>query len=233
MYDREITYLDKLLHEINGQIHNIGLFAEIMLDSKEVLSGMDNKKNLEIIYDSARSLKRIVSLLSTVTNLKSDQINVELKELELVELVKQEVKFHQVRNKDNPKLKINLNNKVSSCKAAVDELWFRQLLINLIMNAINHCPKGTIEIEINTLHKDGVEYFSLSVIDEGCGIPEDELETIFHPLKRGSHSIGKVSGSGIGLTIAREVTEAHNGSIAARNNSKGGATFEVLIPSKR
>jgi signal transduction histidine kinase len=232
MYDREITYLDKIIHEINGQIHNIGLFAEIMLDSKEALSEIDNKKNLEIIYDSAKSLSKIVSLLSTITYTKSSEIKVELKEQDLIELVKQEIKRYQIRNKKNPKLEINLNNKVPDGKAAVDGLWFRQLLSNLITNAINHCPEGIIEIAINTVHKDAIKYLSLRIIDEGCGIPEDELEAIFQPLRRGSHSIGKISGSGIGLTIAREIAEAHNGSITARNNSKGGATFEVLIPLK-
>jgi two-component system sensor histidine kinase ResE len=232
MHGRKITYLDKLIHEINGQIHIIGLFAEIMLDSKKAFSEIDSKESLEIIYNSARSLARIVNLLSTATNFESSEINVELKEQDLIGLVNQEVKRHQIRNKENPELRINLNNKVLTCKTAVDELWFKQLLSNLIMNAINHCPQGTIEISTNTFHKDGTKYFMLSVIDEGCGIPEDELEAIFQPLKRGSHSIGKISGSGIGLTIAREVVEAHNGSISAHNNSKGGATFEVLIPLK-
>ncbi len=70
----------------------------------------------------------------------------------------------------------------------------------------------------------------LRVSDEGTGIPKDELESIFLPLQRGSHSIEKFPGSGIGLTIAKEVVKAHGGNIIAPNNTKAGAIF-VTSPS--
>jgi signal transduction histidine kinase len=174
-----------------------------------------------------------VNLLSTITGLKSDMINIQLKEVDLIELVKQEIKHHQVRNTTNDNLKINLNNKIQGCKAKVDEFWFKQMLANLIMNAVNHCEKGLIEIHTGTVKKDNINYFRLTVSDEGCGIPEDELKTIFKPLERGSHSLEKnIPGSGIGLAIVKEIIEAHGGSILARNGSKTGAVFELLIPLK-
>jgi signal transduction histidine kinase len=147
--------------------------------------------------------------------------------------VKQEIKYHQIRNTTNHNLKIDLNNKISTCKTKVDSFWFKQMLANLIMNAVNHCEKGLIEIHTDIIKKDAVDYFHLTVSDEGCGIPENELETIFKPMERGSHSLEKnIPGSGIGLAIVKEVIEAHGGSILARNGSKAGAVFEVLIPLK-
>lgn len=190
-----------------------------------------NRETLEYINSAATKLGKIVSSLSSITNLKSDNIKIYPEEVDLIDLVKQETKEHQIRNRTNDDIKIDWHSKIPSCKAKVDGFWFRQLLANLIMNAINHSEKGVIEIHTDIVKKDEVEHFRLTVSDEGCGIPEDELETIFKPLERGSHSLQKnIHGSGVGLAIAREVVEAHGGSILARNNEKGGATFEVMIP---
>jgi len=233
MSNIKFTYLDKIIHEMNSPIQAIALLSEVMLLGKHCQTNEDYVKNVECINDSVEKLKRIMNLLSTITNLKSDKINIQLEEVDLIALVKQEIKYHQVRNTPNHNLKIDWNNKILSCKAIVDEFWFKQLLANLIMNAINHCGSGLIEIHTKTVKKDGIDHFCLTVSDEGCGIPENELETIFRPLERGSHSIEKmIPGSGIGLAIAKEIVEAHGGGILAKNNSKVGAVFEVLIPLK-
>jgi two-component system sensor histidine kinase ResE len=216
---------------MNAQIHNISALSDIMLHSKIKLSETQNRENLEYINNAAAKLGKIVSSLSSITDLKSGKINIQLEEVDLIALVKQETKHHQIRNITNDNLKINLNNKISTCKTKVDGFWFKQMLANLIMNAVNHCEKGLIEIHTDIVKKGDIDYFHLTVSDEGCGIPENELETIFKPLERGSHSLEKnIPGSGIGLAIAKEVIEAHNGSILARNGSKVGAVFEMLIP---
>jgi signal transduction histidine kinase len=227
----KFTYLDKIIHEMNGQIHAISALSDIMLDDKIKLSESQNRENLEFINNAAAKLSKIASSLSSITALKSDKINIQPEEVDLIDLVKQETKWHQVRNKTNSDIKIDLTSKIPSCKAKVDGFWFKQMLANLIMNAINHCEKGLIEVHTNIIKKDGNDYFCLTVSDEGFGIPEDELETIFKPLERGSHSLEKnIPGSGIGLAIVKEVIEAHDGSILAKNGLKVGAVFEVLIP---
>jgi signal transduction histidine kinase len=233
MSNIKFTYLDKIIHEINAHIHNISALSDIMLNGKVKLSETQARENLEYINNAAVKLGKIVSSLSSITDLKSGKINIQPEEVDLIDLVKQETKHHQVRNSTNHNLQINLNNKISACKAKVDGFWFKQMLANLIMNAINHCEKGLIEIHTDIVKKGDIDYFHLTVSDEGCGIPENELETIFKPLERGSHSLEKnIPGSGIGLAIVKEVIEAHGGSILARNGSKVGAIFEVLIPLK-
>jgi signal transduction histidine kinase len=231
MSNIKFTYLDKIIHEMNAQIHNIASLSDIMLYDKVTLSESQNRENLEYINNAAVKLGKITSSLSSITALKSDKIDIQPEEVDLIDLVKQETKCHQVRNKQNNDIRINLDNKIPNCKAKVDGFWFKQLLANLIMNAINHCEKGLIEVRTDIIKKDGIDYFCLTVSDEGCGIPEGELKTIFKPLERGSHSLEKnIPGSGIGLAIVKEIVEAHGGSILARNGSKAGAVFEVAIP---
>ncbi len=230
MNSLKVTYLDKILHEMNGSITNIYLLSDLML-SKVKLDNGDDKENLKNIYEATKKLSKMVSLLSTISNFKSDTINIQLNKYDLIELVKQEVEYHQVRTK-NSSLKLKFQNRISSYYSIVDNFWFKQLLEILITNAINHTEKGLIKIRVGIIKEDGTECFSLRVSDEGCGIPSNELESIFLPLQRGIHSIEKIPGSGIGLAIAKEVVKAHGGNIVARNNTKAGVTFVIKIPLK-
>ena len=227
----KLTYLEKVIHEMSHPIQTVHILSELMLKNQDSFS-KDNKENLAHIHDAAEKLRKILRLLTSITNLKANKIAPHLDKLDLVKLVGQEIEYHQIRTKTSPDLKIDFISKVQSCVAEVDKFWLQQLLANLVINAINHCDKGIIEVCTEIVTKNGEDYFCLRISDEGCGIPEDELETIFLPLERGTHSIGKIPGSGIGLTIVKEVAEGHGGSVTARNNERGGATFEVMMPFK-
>ena len=226
-----VTYFEKMLHEMNGPITTIYLLSDLMLSNSNVkLDKINNRENLRNIYAAAKKLNKMVNLLSTITNLQSDTINIQLNKCDLIELVKEEVKYHQVRNK-NSSLILKFQNRTSSYYSIVDNFWFKQVLGILITNAMNHTEKGVIKIRVGITKEESTESFCLRVVsDEGTGIPKDELESIFLPLQRGSHSIEKFPGSGIGLTIAKEVVKAHGGNIIAQNNTKAGAIF-VTSPS--
>ena len=227
-----VTYLEKMLHEMNGPITTIYLLSDLLLSNSNVkLDKRNNRENLRNIYEAAKKLSKMVNLLSTITNLQSDTINIQLNKWDLIELVKEEVKYHQVRNK-NSLLMLKFQNRISSYYSVVDNFWFKQMLGILITNAMNHTKKGVIKIRVGIIKEESTESFCLRVSDEGTGIPKDELESIFLPLRRGSHSIEKFPGSDIGLTIAKEVVKAHGGNIIAQNNTKTGAIFVIKIPLK-
>ena len=231
MRNLNLTYLEKIIHEMNTPIHNIHLLSEVMLYNIKQENKMDHAEHVHHIQDSVQKLMKIVDLLSSVTELKSDKLTIKKEESDLIELINKEIKYYKRRSRTNPDLKVGFTSAVSSCKVKIDQFWFSQLLTNLINNAINHCEKGLIEVNADIISKNDIDYFRINVIDEGCGIPDNELEKIFLPLKRGSHSIERnINGSGIGLAIVKEVVDAHSGSICARNNPEAGANFEVLLP---
>jgi len=227
-----ITYLEKIIHEMNTPLQNLGMIPDLMLDRNIVMSEIDKRESLGYIQDSAEKLVQLVRMLSSITNLQSEKIKLNIVRTDIVDLIAKEVKYHTTRIKrdQDKQIEFIFNNKIEHCSAPLDKFWFGQLLANLIINAINHMDKGIIEVGLDIIKKDTTDYISLKVTDEGWGIPEDELEDIFKPLHRGSHSVGRVKGSGIGLAVAQEVVEAHGGSINAKNNKKAGSTFEVVIP---
>ncbi|HEY8862910.1 MAG TPA: HAMP domain-containing sensor histidine kinase [Candidatus Dormibacteraeota bacterium] len=109
-----------------------------------------------------------------------------------------------------------------------DDTRLRQVLGNLVRNAIVHTPQQTaIEIAVST--EDGVG--RMSVTDHGPGLDAEELDRIFEPFYRADPSRSRDSGgAGLGLSIVSAVVSAHGGHVTVKETSGGGATFEVELP---
>lgn len=110
-----------------------------------------------------------------------------------------------------------------------DEAHIRQVVTNLVANAIRHTPKGT-PIELQVGNHEGQAIFR--VVDHGHGIPEDQAHKVFERFFRADTSRSRASGggSGLGLAIVGAITQAHYGKVAVSTTPGGGATFELSIP---
>ena len=102
-----------------------------------------------------------------------------------------------------------------------------QVLRNLLSNALKVSPQGgTIELSLST----GEDSVLVTVSDQGTGIPEEELDTIFGEFVQSSKTKLKAGGTGLGLSICREIITAHGGRIWAENRPEGGAVFCCGLP---
>jgi signal transduction histidine kinase len=114
---------------------------------------------------------------------------------------------------------------------------------NLVGNAIRFSPKGSAvtisltEADLAAGRRRGdkarVPGLALMVADNGPGIPESELETIFEKFVQSSKTKTGAGGTGLGLAIAREIVYLHQGDISARNRAEGGAEFTFLLPRQQ
>jgi two-component system sensor histidine kinase BaeS len=105
----------------------------------------------------------------------------------------------------------------------VDPYRLRQVLSNLVSNALNQMPDGG-RLEVSAAEGDG--QVRIQVADTGPGIPPDRLEQVFERFVKSGDS----TGSGLGLSIARDLVEAHGGAITAANRPEGGAVFTIDLP---
>ena len=129
-------------------------------------------------------------------------------------------------------IEIKFQTELSECFSIADSFWYGQILTNLISNAVNYSKKGEITVTFSINIINNIDYCVISVQDEGIGIPEKELDTIFQPFNRGSGENMYFKGTGLGLAICQEIIEAHNGTISASNNESAGATMKMSIPIK-
>ena len=123
-------------------------------------------------------------------------------------------------------IEASLNLSPSPCVVSGDQVLLEQVLVNLVMNAMDamaETPPARRHITIRS--EVGAADVEVSVSDTGTGLPPDTIGTLFTPFVT-----TKSHGLGIGLTIARTIVHAHGGTIGARNNLNGGATFTVTLP---
>lgn len=106
----------------------------------------------------------------------------------------------------------------------LDSYWFSQALENVLKNALEHTRPGTA-VQVALL--DCTRSFRIQIQDEGPGIGDEELRHLFERFYRGSHT---KAGYGIGLAMAKDIVEAHHGSISVRNREEGGACFVLEVP---
>ena len=105
----------------------------------------------------------------------------------------------------------------------MDPVRVREVLINLLVNALHHTPaNGRVTVDVT----DAADHIELRVADTGPGIAADELPRIFDRFHKGAGS----HGSGLGLTIARSLVEAHGGTIRAESAAGAGTTIVFTLP---
>lgn len=129
-----------------------------------------------------------------------------------------------------------LENQVKVLATELDEAMieadteaFRKACSNLISNAIKFSPQGGDVVVEGRVERDK---YLIRVSDQGRGIPENELDAVFGRFYRASNS-GFIKGSGIGLSIAKEIVELHEGTLTVENRPEGGAVFTLTLPLKK
>ena len=114
-------------------------------------------------------------------------------------------------------------------RVSVEPDRIRQVLVNLLTNAHEYCPAGASILAKAERAGDDVE---IAVIDDGPGIPEDQLEHIFDRFTRGDAGLTqRVGGTGLGLAISKSLVELHGGTVTVDSVSGGGARFRVRLPA--
>ena len=117
---------------------------------------------------------------------------------------------------------------------SLDRQQIKQVLLNLLLNALDAMPNGNGVIQIRTrvLPQAGrTAWVQLEVEDEGCGIAPDHLEHIFDPFFTTKHTNSASDGSGLGLTTAHQIVREHGGTLLVESRVGAGSTFSVNLPA--
>lgn len=120
---------------------------------------------------------------------------------------------------------------VPELSAPVDAARLERVLQNLLSNAIKYSPAGgAVTLGVDREPAPGGAWAALTVRDEGVGIPAADLPRLFERFRRGSNVVGRIAGTGLGLATARQIVEAHGGTIALESAEGTGTTVTVRLP---
>lgn len=185
-------------------------------------------ENLTPLLEQNRLLTRLVEDLRTLALAEAGQLDLQRTPSDLAKLCTGLAqRFQAPAAQQNTAIRINLAEVCSP--VMVDQQRIEQILTNLLQNALRYTPSGgTIQLTMTCEN----EYQTIQVHDSGPGIPEDALPNLFKRFYRAdSARTREKGGTGLGLAIARQLAEAHNGTLTAANHPDGGAIFTLHLPS--
>ncbi|HYA89107.1 MAG TPA: ATP-binding protein [Nitrospirota bacterium] len=231
------TLVAGIAHEINNPLGIIAGYSEALLDraTDTVLTSVpefeDFPEYLKTIHSEIFRCKGILKSLLEFARPSGGTF----REIDINELIKEVLLLLKHRTaKLKHTLELDLNREVPKIYADAGSL--RQLLMNLLLNAIYFTPEGG-SIFIKTEHDDGegetrmndcASRVRLSVADTGSGIPEDLIDKIFDPFFT-TRPVGE--GTGLGLTISHRIVEEHGGAIDVKSRPGKGTTFIITLPA--
>ncbi|MDP2813914.1 MAG: ATP-binding protein [Erysipelotrichaceae bacterium] len=216
---RQLT--SDVAHELRTPLTTLRITLEAMMDG--ILE--PSLERLKSSFDEVIRITNIVKDLESLAILEDGNLKLELSQVSLVDFSQQVIKKleHQIEEKE-----MNISIVGTCSMIMVDAFRMTQVIINLMSNAIKYTqPKGMIRIEFS----ESEDEVMMKFIDNGSGIPKDELPYIFERFYRADKSRNRLTGgSGIGLTIVKSIINAHGGSIHVQSEPGHGSEFTVRLP---
>jgi signal transduction histidine kinase len=229
-------FLANMSHELRTPMHAILSFSRIGQAKANSAPPEKLREYFEHIRSSGERLLNLVNDVLDLSKLEAGKMQYSMIHLDLRRLT-EEIGIELSPLLKAKQLTLEIAAESVDCYATGDHKRLGQVLQNLLSNAIKFsAPAGVIRVELaaDVLSQGSgtsVPALRLTVADEGVGIPEGELETIFDKFVQSSKTVTGAGGTGLGLAICREIIYAHRGMIRARNRPEGGAAFDVLLPA--
>jgi signal transduction histidine kinase len=218
------NFVSMASHEFRTPLTAISATSDIILNYSDKMTQDEINLRLEKIKHEVGGM---VTMLEDVLIIgKSDAQKLEYNPdlLDIVSLVKDIITEYKLSDSDNRTVVYHLSSDVIMAK--VDKKWIKNIVINLISNAIKYSDKDTdVEVSINE-DQAGV---SLSVKDYGIGISQEDIKRLFEPFYRASN-VGDIPGTGLGLVVVQKSIELHKGKIEIESEVDKGSRFIVTLP---
>jgi signal transduction histidine kinase len=217
-------HIANVLHEMRNPLHSISGFAKLMLE-ENIPDDQTRKEFLSIMVQQSESLHKLIDDISHTLNGKAEAFDVSKETIppdkviiEAIESAREmaQQKKNLIRYDPNPSLP----------EIEFDGFRIKQVIVNLLTNAIKFSPEGS-PVSINAIGRN--DELLVQVIDHGIGIPQADVPRIFDRHYQGKNR-GNAEGSGLGLFICQQIIEAHGGRIWAKSVEGEGSIFSFSLP---
>ena len=219
------TLMANVSHELRTPLVGLLGYSEFL---SEQLTGYQ-KECADLIHGSGARLLNTLSDLLDFSNLKKQLVPVEYRNVNLDKIVKEESELYS-KNAEKKGLRIITELSSKNLYVLSDEYLLRQVIDNLLDNAIKFTESGTINVILSGEGNHAV----IKVIDTGIGIPPEKCEMIFDEFRQVSEGSARVfQGLGLGLTLVKKNLHAINGAISVSSEVNTGSIFTVVLPLDR
>ncbi|MEA3320948.1 MAG: HAMP domain-containing sensor histidine kinase [Bacillota bacterium] len=215
-------FLASISHELRTPLTYIRGYADI--GQKHNLTDTQRNEYLKIIHEESIRVSTLLEDLFELANMDQNSFSIVKEEIQLGDFLQTIFeKAYPVFSNSGIELKFNCKQ---NCCVSIDPLRFEQVIQNILDNALKYSDKGTTTIELSK--KDNTCILSIS--DEGQGIPDDQIPYIFDRLFRVEKSRSRLTGGvGLGLSIVKEIVDAHDGKLKVNSEIDVGTTVSILL----
>jgi signal transduction histidine kinase len=220
--------------ELRQPMSSIVGYTDLLLGESVGILGALQRKFVERIKLSTERIGSLIDDLIQLTTIEVGLVDLKPETVDLNAIIDNAMTYtsSQVRER-NISMRLDLPKKVGSVNA--DREALQQILIHLLQNAGAATPiEGTVRLKVKTTTEQNQDYVMIQVSDTGGGIPAEDLTRVFTRLYRADNVlIQGVGDTGVGLSIAKTLTEAQNGRIWVESEAGVGSTFSVLLPTSK
>lgn len=222
-------FLANMSHELRTPLNAILGLSEIMLKQKDIKENIKYTKSLTTIMDSGSHLLSLINDILDLSKIEAGKMEINPEEVEIDIICKTSIQFvKQLASKKGISIDYTFSPPPKTVFA--DPLKLKQILINLLNNAVKFTPDGG-KIGLDVIADEQSNTLYLSVWDTGIGINQNDMQKLFKPFVQLDSDLSReYEGSGLGLSLVSKLTELHGGSVSIESNLGVGSRFTIAVP---
>lgn len=220
-------FLSHLSHELRTPLNAIIGFSQICMNKAEQEGVPSLADLLRHVLDAGRHQLSMIEDLLDLSRIESNQLPLHIEEVRLAEVIRECVEMVQGQA-DSARIQIEwASTQVCPARAPADRLRLKQVLTNLLTNAIKYNkPRGSVSVTVEETKAE----VAIAVRDTGVGMSAEQLKTLFEPFARLGYETSRIEGTGIGLTISKRLMELMHGRLQVESTPDQGSTFTAALP---
>ncbi|HVK60624.1 MAG TPA: response regulator, partial [Bdellovibrionales bacterium] len=222
------AFLANMSHEIRTPLGAILGFSDLLKDQS--LAFEDRREFLETISRNGRSLTRIIDDILDLSKVEAGRLEIETIEFSLFDLLDEvTLLFKERAQLKGLYLLLNID-KGTPARLLSDPARLRQILLNIIGNAVKFTPRGGVTVTVHSKNVHGIADIRIDVTDTGIGLTAQQKEKLFEPFTQADSSTNRrFGGTGLGLVLSRKLANALGGDIIVSDTDERGSTFSVCF----
>lgn len=220
-------FMSIISHELRTPLHAILGFASLLQRQVQKQSSSNSPMMIERIINNGKQLLSLIEDMLDVSKLESNRLQLQLQQFNFPELIISTInELRPIAQTKN--LTLNLNVEVQDNFVVNDSIRVKQILVNLVSNAIKFTEKGSVDINIKELPQNQI---LICIQDTGIGIAETDLKYIFQAFRQiNQTTVRKYNGTGMGLAIVNHLVRLMQGTISVDSKVGEGSTFCIQLP---
>ncbi len=224
---QQSDFIAEMVHELRTPLTALKLSAKLLKDPR-----LNDETRTDVVDSMSSEINRLISLTTDFLNLarlESGRARLEVNEFEVMALLREsyQVVEHQAQERH---VTFHLTGEVTQVRADRDKV--KQVLLNLMTNAIKYNKPQGGEVYCTLKYMDEThQYCMIEVRDTGVGLSQEDKEKMFSKFFRSAETADKVSGTGLGMAIAKRIVEAHGGEMWMDSELGVGTSFFFTLPS--